>query len=629
MPTLAELVVLMRGDDKQLVSDLDAAEGKTESAVGNMASMFSGALVAGIAVAGAAIVGIGTAAFNVASDIDAATDQIGASLGVNAQDAKKFGDVIKQVYGNNFGGSIKDVGTAVEQVAKTLKLTATDPSLRTMTENAFRLRDVFGVEVTESLDAVKTVMDNFGVSSEEAFKLVTYGFQNGLDRSGDFLDTIGEYSTQFKEGGASAYEFFGFLESGLQGGMLGTDKAADTFKEFRVRIQDGSDTTKNALNAIGLSADEMYAKMADGSLKADEAFGIVRNALGKIDDKNLQMQAGVALLGTQFEDMGMQMVSGLHMWEVDFEKLDTSLDTMDTKYTSLGSVVEGMWRKFQVGIAPAGEAMLGFVNENLPLIEGLVNSVSGAVVNLIGLIPLAIAGARKAWDEDWAGIRTTWDTFAAEMPDKQAEFWKEWNQAFNAGSEENKDDWEEFLAGLFGGIGRWVSTVFDLLITFLKNWNNTTTAWHALTIGDWSTFWASLGANFTNAFEVLLSAVDIFDKGFGDRLKGSFQDALNGIKSLWDDFASWWNGTFGALFGMSADTTPTPNFAIVNPMNQPNALSNLSTTVPFYNPQAQTQGVNSFSIGSVNVNVNPDLDPYEAGVQTGRGIDDELRRQGR
>lgn len=552
--TAGELILWLRGDDSKLVKDLDSAEKKSESASISMAKTLGTAIAGGAAIAGAAILAIGGKAWDVASEIDAATDQIGASLGLGADEAKAYGEAIKSVYGDNFGDSIGDVGEAVEEVAKQLKLTANDPALTKVTANAFRLRDVFKTDIKSSVDAARTLMENFGLTSEQAFDMLASGYQKGLDRSGDFLDTIGEYSTQFAAGGATAGQFFSLLESGLQGGVLGTDKAADAFKEFRLRIADGSTLTASSLAAIGLNVDDITSRMHSGTLSAADAFTMVQDALNATADPVARMQAGVGLIGTQFEDLGDKVATSLTLvndWQTTSEGAAASLDT---KYTSLGSAFEGMWRDFQVGIAPAGEALLTLANDNLPAIQGVVNTVSGAIVTAVGLLPLAIAGAHKLWDEDWAGIRTTWEDFANEMPKKQEEFWVEWKEAFGHGSQENEDGWEKFFAGVFGRANSWGTFTSDLLILVLKNWNNTTAAFHALSLGDWSTFWSSLGENFTNAFDVLLSFLDIFKLGFKEKMVGGLQDAWDGLKSLWTDFAGWWNDTFGGLLGLEPVT---------------------------------------------------------------------------
>ena len=50
------------------------------------------------------------------------------------------------------------------------------------------------------------------------------------------------------------------------------DKVGDAIKEFSIRVVDGSDTTAEGFAAIGLSADEMAAKFAQGGDAASQAF---------------------------------------------------------------------------------------------------------------------------------------------------------------------------------------------------------------------------------------------------------------------------------------------------------------------------------------------------------------------
>jgi len=593
---LGDAVLYLMTDASKLEKGLDDAEKQTESASANMAKAFGGALVGAAAVAASAVVAVGTAAFDVASQFDAATDQIGASLGVGADEAAAYGQTIKDVYGNNFGDSIEDVGKSVESVAKTLKLAGNDPALKKMTENAFRLRDVFGTDVAESLDAVKTLMDNFGISADEAFDQLTTGYQRGLDRSGDFLDTIGEYSVQFSEGGASVNEFFSALDTGLQGGMLGTDKAADAFKEFRVRIADGSTTTATALAQIGLSADTITGGLSSGALTVKDAWDLVQRALIETQDPVTQMQAGVGLIGTQFEDLGAKVVLAMDLTDDWKEGGLSATSDLDSKYTNLGSVIEGMWRKFQVGIAPAGEAMLGFVNDNLPLIEGVVTTVSDAIVGVVNKIPEAISGIQEGWNSNWGGMRTKAEEFMTLDKDF-AIFWERVRQVFTDGEATTSEDWGTWLANVFGLFTNWIRFFLDTLGIFFTNFRNTQIAFHDLMKGDWSGFWAAVGANFEGAMNVILNFVEFI---FGPNLRNYFvkamTDAWDGMKDTWNDIVEWWNGTIGALFGKTASITP--DFGVVNPLNVPGGLPG----TPNINDLLPHTGGTSTNVGGIVIN---------------------------
>lgn len=595
-----------------------------------MAKAFTGALVAGVAVAGAAILGIGKAAFSVASDIDSATDQIGASLGLTESEAKKFGDTIKQVYGDNWGDSIEDVGGAIEIVAKQLNLMADDPALATMTENAFRLRDVFGVEVSGSVDAVKTLMDNFGISSQQAFDMLAKGYQQGLDRSGDFLDTVGEYSVQFAEGGASAAEFFSALDTGLQGGMLGTDKAADAFKEFRVRIQDGSTLTADSLAMIGLSADEITGKLADGSITVKQAWDLVQKSLLQTTDISKQFQAGVGLIGTQFEDLGAKVVLGMDLTEDWAEGGIASISEMDTKYTSLGTAAEGMWRKFQLGIAPAGEAILGFINENLPLITQVVETASAAVVEFIMLIPAGMAEVRRLWDEDYAGIQTTLTEWQATATQQHNVFWMEWKKTFGEGTNETRFTWEELWRLLIESATESHADMNEELIFGLRYIRIQREIWSSLFIGDWQGTWDAILEMGDLALNRLTSHMGQFGIDAREIIVDSLNNVWEGMKSVWENVIKWWESSFGWLIN-KIDGTEWKKFEAVPAPTQNQSWPNtsgmdwLEQNWDKYEFKPSTPASTS---NATTINVNLQNGGYEEGFAAGEGMLDVMRSRG-
>lgn len=349
--------------------------------VGNFSELSStvGTIFLGIgAAAAAAFAGIGAAALGVAGDVQSATGKIQAQLGLAEDQAARFADTIKQVYGNNFGESISDVGDAVAATFNGLQnvLGDAEVGLQQNTERAIALRDAFGVEVAGSIDAVSALIQNFGINADQAFDFVTAGFQRGLNKSDDFLDSITEYSNQFADGGADAGQFFSLLESGLGSGVLGTDKAADAFKEFRIRISEGSDAAAEALQQIGLNAAAFQAEIANGQKTAAQAFEEVLAGLRGTDDETVRFNAGVALLGTQFEDLGESAALGLSLTGTTLEDLAGSTEILNEQYDNLGSAVEGLRRKFFLALEPIGQALLEVINQYLPDIEGAFNRLS-------------------------------------------------------------------------------------------------------------------------------------------------------------------------------------------------------------------------------------------------------------
>ena len=361
---------------------------------------------------------IGTAAFGVSNDVQTATGEIQSALNTTTEEASNLAGIARDVWGNNFSGSISEAAGAVGLVRKQLG-DLSNNEMQDATENAFRLSDAYGVDVPEGIDAAKTLMEQFGLTSDQAFDFIASGFQRGLDRSGDFLDTIGEYSVQFAEGGATAAGFFNMLESGMQGGVLGTDKVADAFKEFRVRIQDGSNTTRDALEAIGLDADLIAERMADGSMTANGAFQLVLGTLRGIDDQNLLMQAGVGLLGTQFEDLGTAGVLAIDSIGTSMLDMEGAIDAVDSRYNNLGSAAEGYKRRALLALQPIGNVLLGLANNAMPLVDSAFavfeTNIVPAIETAAGVVQGFINNLSEGMSPLNAFIEAIWDIAPPEV----------------------------------------------------------------------------------------------------------------------------------------------------------------------------------------------------------------------
>ena len=62
--------------------------------------------------------------------------------------------------------------------------------------------------------------------------LIAEGAQNGLDYSGELLDSISEYSVQFNKVGLGANDMFAIFQKGAESGAFNLDKVGDAVKEF-------------------------------------------------------------------------------------------------------------------------------------------------------------------------------------------------------------------------------------------------------------------------------------------------------------------------------------------------------------------------------------------------------------
>lgn len=328
----------------------------------NMGTVLKGgitAAAAGVAALGTAAAAAGKYALDFAGDVDSAMNSFQATTGIATEQAGAFEDAMLDIYNDNFGDDLTDISEAMSEVARQTQ--EVDPTkVAELTENALMLRDVFGYDVNESIRAANMLMEQFGVSGDEAYTLIAQGAQKGLDKNGDMLDTINEYSVQFEQLGFSAEEMFDVLISGAKSGAFSVDKVGDAVKEFGVRVKDGSDSTAGAFEDLGLNVEEISSDFAKGGESAKKAFKKVTDALFSMEDPLEQNQAGVALFGTMWEDLGVDGVKALTSLTKQVDKTaDTLEDINDIKYDDLDSAFEGIKRSINTGfILPIGEKAL-------------------------------------------------------------------------------------------------------------------------------------------------------------------------------------------------------------------------------------------------------------------------------
>lgn len=265
-------------DGLEDISQEAESTGGALDGLGGKVSSVAGALGKGLKTIGVGVAAIGTAmvagigyAVGFADEVKGAMNDFEASTGIAEAAANGFEDAMLRIYNNNFGENMDDIAASMATVAQTSG--EVDPTkIEELTQNALMLRDTFGFDIQEQMRAVNMLMDQFGLSGEEAFNLIAQGAQNGLDKNGDLLDSINEYSVHFKSLGLDAEDMFNSFANGADAGTFSVDKLGDAVKEFGIRVKDGSDGTMQAFKDIGLNADETAAAFAAGGEQAAKAF---------------------------------------------------------------------------------------------------------------------------------------------------------------------------------------------------------------------------------------------------------------------------------------------------------------------------------------------------------------------
>ncbi|WP_342045989.1 phage tail tape measure protein [Bacillus sp. OTU530] len=252
-----------------------------------------GGIIGGVALA---IAGVGLAALKSADQVQQASGTIEARLGATKQDSEELAEAAKGIYKDGFGESLQSVAKDLSIVSVNMRNMPKE-EIQKVTEYAETLAETFDSDVVDSTKTANQLMKTFGLTSDEAFDLLTTGYQKGLDFSGEFLDTVNEYAPQFKAMGMSAEDMFNVLIAGSEAGAFNLDKVGDAVKEFNIRVKDGSKTTAEGFGQLSKATQQVWNDFLKGKKTGEEVFKTVINELANMEDKVKANQIGVSLFG--------------------------------------------------------------------------------------------------------------------------------------------------------------------------------------------------------------------------------------------------------------------------------------------------------------------------------------------
>ena len=349
----------------------------------NWKAVAVGAAVGGIAVAtGKAVVEAGKYLAELGDDYNKAMNQLSASTGATGDELDALGESVKNIYAQNLGEDFNDVAEGLAATKKASDLAG--EALEQATAAGFVLRDTFDYDISESARAASALMKNFNISAEEAYGLIATGAQNGADKNGDLLDTLNEYSAQFAALGLSADQFMGSLVEGADAGLFSIDKVADAVKEFNIRAKDGSDSSAEAFKGLGLNSDKMFAAFAAGGETAQAAFFDTVEALNKLEDPLKRNEIGVALFGSQFEDLEAGILPVLGDIETAAYDGAAALQQInDVKYNDLGSAFEAVKRSAEVALLPMASMIANTLTSLAPILTDTFEEISPVITDTL------------------------------------------------------------------------------------------------------------------------------------------------------------------------------------------------------------------------------------------------------
>ncbi|SLN05607.1 Phage tail length tape-measure protein [Brachybacterium faecium] len=294
-------------------------------------------------------------------------------LGSTDTEAKQLTTSARNLFKQGFGESLDNVNNSLTQTKQLFGDMGND-EVQEVTKSSLTLANTFDTDVNEVLRGGKNLMTNFGISSKVAYDLMAKGGQEGLDFSQEMFDNISEYSVQFKKAGYSSQDMFAIMAAGSKNGVMNMDKVNDTVKEFGVRIGDGSKGVDGGMSAMTSATRKLWEQFKQGEATSSQVFSAVTKDLGNMKNENDRNNAGVALMGTQWEDVGSKAITAMGKAKGATFEAKGTIDVMN-KTVSDSNPWQKMGRNAQTVFAGIGQNLA-------PLSKNIGNNLNDMFANI-------------------------------------------------------------------------------------------------------------------------------------------------------------------------------------------------------------------------------------------------------
>ena len=191
------------------------------------------------------------------------------------------------------------------------------------------LARTYDVDFREAINAANTLIQQFGVSGEQALSLLQDGMQGMIaGDGGKLLSMIQQYAPSFRDAGIEASQLVAIIQNS-EGGIF-TDQNMNAIVMGIRNIRLMTEQTSKALGQLGIDGEEMSRKLDDGSMTIFEAL---RQVSGAIDNVGSGSQAAGEVMQSVFGRQGT--MAGTKLGEA-IATLNTNLEETKTQTGELG-----------------------------------------------------------------------------------------------------------------------------------------------------------------------------------------------------------------------------------------------------------------------------------------------------
>lgn len=199
-----------------------------------------------------------------------------------------------------------------------------------ITTDTQAIAEHMGKSFDDTIGAANTLVQQFGISWEEALTKIEDGIEAGADMNGRFVENINQFAPALRDAGVSVDEFVSILAETRNG--IFDEKGVQDIIKGGTRLRAMTKQIAESLDACGISSKQMQEDLANGNITMLEAVQQVSAKLKELPENSQEAgQVMKNVFGRTAAEGGTLLIQSL-------ADVNTNLDEAKSRMGDLGKL---------------------------------------------------------------------------------------------------------------------------------------------------------------------------------------------------------------------------------------------------------------------------------------------------
>lgn len=199
-----------------------------------------------------------------------------------------------------------------------------------ITTDTKAIAEHMGKSFDDTIGAANTLVQQFGISWEEALVKIEDGIEAGADMNGRFVENINQFAPALRDAGVSVDEFVSILAETRNG--IFDEKGVQDIIKGGTRLRAMTKQIAESLDACGISSKQMQEDLANGNITMLEAVQQVSAKLKELPENSQEAgQVMKNVFGRTAAEGGTLLIQSL-------ADVNTNLDEAKSRMGDLGKL---------------------------------------------------------------------------------------------------------------------------------------------------------------------------------------------------------------------------------------------------------------------------------------------------